>query len=322
MSLATGWATAAPKLSILKSRLEMGPLTAGDTAEVEFPLANAGTEPLRIEQVITSCGCTTTSYPETLQPGEKGFLKAKLAANVFWNGIVEKHLTVKSNDPDQPSVDLQFTAQIRPLLQFSPSSLVSVNYKRGDVIRQVFTITPGSDVPVEITGVTPGGPGTEARLLPAESGDKPGTARVEVTIRPPDTGGDFTRGVLLQTTHARVGAVPIVINGVAQDGFTVMPSLLYLAGLRTTADTGPPKIVTLSKRIGSFHILSVTSDRPELKAEVRRPTNGEAAEEGDGEISIRYLGGLPQGQAEGKITVTTDDPARPTIEIPYLAMVE
>ena len=64
-------AEATPRL-VAASTVEVGPLIAGETTLAEFPIENTGTEPLRILKVATSCGCTTTSYPETLAPGEKG----------------------------------------------------------------------------------------------------------------------------------------------------------------------------------------------------------------------------------------------------------
>src|SRR5205807_2700255 len=98
--LAAVAASAAPKIDVPTTRKDIGELIAGDTAEVEFPLANVGTDVLKIDQVIVSCGCTTTSYPPELKPGEKGVLKAKLTSNAMWNGQVEKRITVMSNDPE------------------------------------------------------------------------------------------------------------------------------------------------------------------------------------------------------------------------------
>src|SRR5207302_7309860 len=64
-------ASAAPKISVPAPQREVGELTAGDVAEVAFPVSNAGTELLKIQSVQVTCGCTTVSYPESLQPGEK-----------------------------------------------------------------------------------------------------------------------------------------------------------------------------------------------------------------------------------------------------------
>src|SRR5262249_37513115 len=91
-------ASAAPNISTPSARVEIADVTAGETAETEFPLVNNGTDPLKINEVVLSCGCMSPSYPAALQPGERGILKVKINTNPLWDGPVEKHVTVLSND--------------------------------------------------------------------------------------------------------------------------------------------------------------------------------------------------------------------------------
>src|SRR5688572_29279232 len=84
--LAPAPASAAPKIHVPTPRVELGELIAGDTAEVAFLLTNAGTEPLKIAKIETTCDCITSSYPETLKPGESGALQVKLVSNALWAG--------------------------------------------------------------------------------------------------------------------------------------------------------------------------------------------------------------------------------------------
>jgi Protein of unknown function (DUF1573) len=323
MGLVPMRASAAPKLSVPTLRQEIGELTAGETAEVAFPLSNTGTDPLTIEEVKTSCGCTTASYPQTLQPGEKGTLQVRLVSQPHWNGAVEKHITLRCNDPDRPRVELQLAAQLRPLFQFSPGSAIAVPYKKGEVLRQVVTITSASGRSVGITAVAPAQPGTEARLLPAESGDGPGVWRVEITARSAETRGDFTTSVTLQTTDRKVPAIPITLTGLAQDALAVSPPFLHLGRLGVAPDAAPPRFVTVYRRAGAFRVVEVKTDTPALKAEVTALDTPEA----DGRssfytLSVHYLGGWPKGTVTGKISVRSDDPAVSKLEIPYEATVE
>lgn len=309
-------AQAAPKLVVSNTRLDLGEITAGETAAVEFSLANRGDETLQIREVKVGCGCTTVSYPATLAPGAMGVLKATLAAATGWKGPVAKQITVLSNDPDQPAALLQLTATIRPLFRITPESPLAVRYQPGDVIRQVFTITSTTEQSIGITGIAARQPGIEARILPAESGDGPGVSRVEVTVRPPENAGGVFSYVVLQTAHPRLPTINLVVNGVREGGITVSPAVLYLPGLGAAPAAGPPRVVTLLKRGAAFQVREVRTDTPALQAELRP---------GDGtfyEIAVRYLGGLAKGKHAGKIFVTTDDPASPRIEIPYEATVE
>jgi Protein of unknown function (DUF1573) len=306
--------SAAPKLSVATPRKEIGDLIAGDTAVVEFPLTNTGTDPLKIEKVATSCGCTTTTYPEVLQPGERGVLRAKLASATIWNGPIEKEITLTTNDPEQKEVTLQLTAQMHPLFKFTPPNPYAVPYRRGEVIRQVFVIT-AADPATRITAVTSNEADAKARLLPQTSGDD--TWRVEVTVNTPDSGRDFTTAVLLQTTHPKVPTIPLIVTGMSREVITASPRVLYMGTVGTGPSARPPMMLAVSRRFSGFHVRAVTTDTPALKAEVR-PTGADNVYE----IHLRYVGGWKPGKVSGKITVTTDDPGWPKVEIPYEALVE
>jgi hypothetical protein len=316
-ALAAAGVAAAPRISASAPRVEIGELLAGDTAEVEFALENTGADPLKIERVTVSCGCLATSHPGTLNAGEKGVLKVKLVSYPLWNGPIEKQVTVISNDPARPSMELQILARMRPLFRFEPSNPVAINYKRGDVLRQVITITSNVDPPVRIADYVIGGTDTEVRLLPREATDAPGISRLEVTVRPPEKGGDFSSHLSLRTTHPKIPEIPLVITGISQDRILALPAVAYLGVLGTEANADPPRKVSLYKRAGTFRVLEVKTDTPALEAVLGTAVGGNFQE-----IALRYKGGWPVGPAKGTITVTIDDPYSPTVEIPYAAVVK
>jgi hypothetical protein len=313
-------AAAAPKLTVPKSEVSIGVVTAGESVEVDFPIENTGTEPLQITKVGTSCGCTTTSYPETLAPGEKGVLKARLTSNPLWKGRVQKEITVVCNDPDQSTHTLHLVAEMQPLFQFSPSNPLVVQYKKGDVYRQVVTISAASDISVKVVGVTGTVAEAEARILPAEASDPPGTTRVEVTVHPPQQGGDFSEHLTLQTSHPKVPTVPLVISLQSQDTITVQPRAIYWSDLSAGNASTDPYLLVLTKRSGRFRILKAEAEHSALQVQI--PSAGAGATESLGEESfhevlVRYTGGLPAGTTRGKLRITTNDANSPLLEVPY-----
>jgi hypothetical protein len=337
IALAPLAATAAPKLTTPVLRKEIGELTAGESAEAAFPLTNAGADPLQIVEVKTNCGCTTTSHPQSLKPGETGILKVTLRTDPLWNGPVEKQITVISNDPEQPAFKMHLAANVKPLFRFDPSPQITVPYKKGDVIRRVVIITSLTDPPVAISGVAvqrivglvpnagsptgvaelgTGEPETTARLLPAEGATPPGTTRVEITVRPPKQGGNFVTMLALQTTHPRVPSLSITIAGVSEDTITVVPPVLYM-GLPSAASPDPLGSILLLKQAGGFRVRDVTTDSPVLKTEVSEAIAGEAYQ-----INVYYQGGWPAGKKTGSITITTDLPGSPKVVVPYEATVK
>ncbi len=56
---------------------DFGNLQEGDPAEAEFVFTNTGTEPLIIQNVHPSCGCTTPFWSkDAVAPGKTGIIKA------------------------------------------------------------------------------------------------------------------------------------------------------------------------------------------------------------------------------------------------------
>ncbi len=76
---------------------DFGTLVEGPSADYEFEFTNKGKEPIIIQRVTASCGCTTPSYSkDPVLPGKKGTIKASYSTQ----GRVApftKSITVVSN---------------------------------------------------------------------------------------------------------------------------------------------------------------------------------------------------------------------------------
>ncbi len=79
----------------------------------KFEFTNTGNEPLIIQRVTTSCGCTTPGWTkEPVMPGEKGFVSAAYnPANR--PGKFNKSITVQTNSAT-PSMRLNITGNVIP----------------------------------------------------------------------------------------------------------------------------------------------------------------------------------------------------------------
>lgn len=66
----------------------------------EFEFKNNGKKPIIIQDIRTSCGCTTPSYTkDPVLPGKKGTVKISYST-VGRIGSFEKKITVFTNEPD------------------------------------------------------------------------------------------------------------------------------------------------------------------------------------------------------------------------------
>ncbi|WPP51620.1 DUF1573 domain-containing protein [Catalinimonas niigatensis] len=62
-----------PKIAFVENSHDFGDIEQGEKVNYVFKFENSGTEPLILSNVLTTCGCTATSWPrEPLAPGEEG----------------------------------------------------------------------------------------------------------------------------------------------------------------------------------------------------------------------------------------------------------
>ena len=69
--------SAQPKITFDKEQHDFGKVNEGDGAvSYDFTFKNTGTAPLIIQDVKTTCGCTTPEWTkQPIRPGATGFIK-------------------------------------------------------------------------------------------------------------------------------------------------------------------------------------------------------------------------------------------------------
>ncbi|GAB3538934.1 hypothetical protein GCM10027443_34800 [Pontibacter brevis] len=86
-----------PALTFEETEHNFGDITQGDVVEHTFKFTNTGTQPLVIERVDVTCGCTTPNWTkEPVMPGKTGFVTAKFNS-AGKMGQQKKAITVHSN---------------------------------------------------------------------------------------------------------------------------------------------------------------------------------------------------------------------------------
>jgi hypothetical protein len=89
-----------PALTFDETEYNFGDINQGDVVEHTFKFKNTGTQPLVIERVDVTCGCTTPAWTkEPIMPGKSGIVTAKFnSAGKL--GQQKKAITVHSNSAD------------------------------------------------------------------------------------------------------------------------------------------------------------------------------------------------------------------------------
>src|SRR5687767_13645750 len=84
---------AASAITLKESSFDFGKIAQGKPVYHVFEIVNTGNEPLKLENVQTSCGCTTPEWStEPVAPGES--TSVKVGYNAAAEGVFTKSITI------------------------------------------------------------------------------------------------------------------------------------------------------------------------------------------------------------------------------------
>ena len=99
------------KITFAEMEHQYGTIEKGGNGDCEFTFTNEGNEPLILQNVKASCGCTTPSYTQKpVMPGQTGTIKVHYNTNNV--GAFSKTITVTSNAVDNPRVVLRIKGKV------------------------------------------------------------------------------------------------------------------------------------------------------------------------------------------------------------------
>lgn len=110
--LATLEVEASPRIRLTPTAFDFGFVPAEAKVTHRYWLANDGSDTLIVSQVKPSCGCTTVPLPtDHVPPGDSVPLDLVFSSGKM-SGVVNKSVSVDSNDPDSARVKVYFTARV------------------------------------------------------------------------------------------------------------------------------------------------------------------------------------------------------------------
>lgn len=144
----------APKMEIPVKDYNAGVIQKGQKVEYAFEIRNSGKAPLQILEAKPGCGCTVAEYDKEIAPGKSGRIKAVMDTSTFSYGEQGKSITVRSNDPVQPSVTLQLRAVVSAFVRVLPNDAVVFNARHGVGEEKSVVLHAEDGVPFDVTSAT------------------------------------------------------------------------------------------------------------------------------------------------------------------------
>lgn len=94
-----------PHLEVPQDVIDIGEVYNAEAEPTEFDveIKNSGDQPLVIDNIDTSCGCTTVEVPDgPIGGGRKAVLHVTFDASRFYPGVMTREIRIFSNSEDSP----------------------------------------------------------------------------------------------------------------------------------------------------------------------------------------------------------------------------
>jgi hypothetical protein len=221
-----------PRIQLAEDFFDFGRVEEGRLLQHDFAFTNTGNQVLEIQDVVTSCGCTTIGeWNRRVEPGKSGVIPIQLNTAGF-SGPTLKNIKLKCNDPALPTVALYLRVlsfkQIDALPQvaafsFGPDSQTTES-------RSIW-ITNHMEEPVTLEKPAWTNNTFQAELKTIVPGK---VFQLLVTVVPPAPEGSLSVPITLKTSSRKVPEISVSAYSLVQPSISTTPPRIFL-------DSGPLK---------------------------------------------------------------------------------
>lgn len=304
-------AAGAPKIEVAEPAYNFGTALSGPPISHVFMIKNVGNGPLEIRNVASSCGCTAAKPSKTiLAPGEVSTIAASVDTH-FERGHSLSVITLATNDPANPSLQLKIEGVIKPQVEAQPMDVDFGSVHHGSAaVRDVVISDMIGGTAFALKSVGNDSPYIKVTES-ARSDGKPG-ALLRVALSPSMPPGPISDTLRIETSRA---PLRVAILGVVTGDLIVKPNQVSFGIL--PHHQGAVRIVRLTNQ-GSrtINVLGVESTSNSVFAKVAPVTPGK-----EYKLTVALRPNTPDGQIRGALTIRTDDPQQTTLTVPYYGIV-
>jgi hypothetical protein len=298
-----------PAIQVRETSRNDGVVEEGTVVRYRFSVANEGKADLIIRKVKPSCGCSVARWDKLIKPGAQGVIEAEMHTEQF-SGPVTKHLTVHSNDPAQPQLELPLFVRVRPIVRIQPGTGALIALDDRPVSRQ-FTLERAGGRPMKILGVA-----SDAPYVKATTTRMPGVGRFKLEVTA-DTSAPLGRSTVPVTVATDQPKMSLLVFTLTIDrGIVAVPPQVFWNLAPGPLKPATRSVVTIRGGARPFHVSGVTIDDPKVQTSLETIRDGR-----EYRVTLLHAGGWEPGSVRRTLTATTDDPKQRTLKIPLQAVV-
>lgn len=308
-----------PRVEVPEPMKDFGKVSKGQTIEHAYEIRNTGDEDLEITHVIPACGCTVAEYDKVIRPGETGKVHAEINTNLLGERS-KRYITVYTNDPKRPAVQLLYDVMVIPQLGIHPGYARYRTVHGEDepgILRQWVFALDGSDF--KVTGVESPLPYLDASFHKASAEER----HPQVSERAPDSEqwvvrleldynaapvGAIAQQVVVHTDHPIQKDLIIPVSGFVRPGMWATPHEIDVGEIQA----GQPirfSVVVKSFLAEPMEITGVEFGGEEVESTVSEVEEGR-------EYTVWITVEPEPGPLRGKVRIHTTHPKNPVVEVP------
>jgi len=310
----TGLGAEWAKAMFKKTTFDFGVVARGAKAEHRFTFENIYLEDAHISSVRSSCGCTSTRYPENdIKTYKKADIVAKLDTRSFL-GRKDATLTIVFDKPFAAEVALHIHCYIRSDVVFQPGVVQFGSVRRGKSAQRKTSISYAGRDNWKITSVTCANPSIKTNLVEASRFQGRVNYDLWLTLHGDASPGYIKDQAIIHTNDSDPSKshIPLTVEGVVTDSLTVRPSPLTF-GILTPGQSMTKNLVIRGHT--PFKVTRIACNTADLA--FKTPTDTKTFHV----IPVTLRCPPSSGKIQDKITIQTDVPDTPASQIPIYAEV-
>lgn len=308
---------ARPKAVVAQPVHDAGVVPTGQQIVHDFVVENQGDAALEITGVRPACGCTVAQFDRTIAPGQSGKVNAVLDTSTF-GGPIAKGITVLTNDPAKPRIQLTVKAEVRPHLLADPGFARFLQPQHSDpgvVEQRVWTKSFDKLEILSVTSPYPFLKVTHEPIADAADRHKDGvgpqhelTFVLDYSQAPVGALAEF---VVVETNHPQQPQIKIPVSGFVRPLVVVTPDAADFGALTLDADGANGTLILKHYGAQPLEIRTAETTIPGVEVAIEPVEAGR-----EFNVRVQLPPDMPKGPFAGTISLSTNNPRKPTVEIP------
>lgn len=230
-----------PVIEVETRALNLGVVPNDRDGKGSLRIYNRGRRPLEIRDIRSSCACTRGEMPKRsgpIPPGGHADMEITVYPRRIFGFHSIKTLTIMTNDPVSPSLEVAVEALVNPEFALDPESFEFGTVEKGAEARRTLRLTTLLEKPVKVAGVTSHLPSEEPQKVdpwrfeveevPAAEWKSPGKPEwlIHAVLADWAGPGSFADPVFIATDVERFPYHRIAAEGVVSAPYTIEAEMM------------------------------------------------------------------------------------------------